>query len=136
MFALALILTGAAPAAVSHQPSPAAAAAALNDPAVQQIAALEIASLAGIVLDTRIGALAALTDPRDHVRAGDTLRDVVHRGDPDAERHLYEQSRRAIATAGAVAAGSVAEAAELGRTAARLRAALAPLIGTVDGPRP
>ena len=134
MIALALILAGAAPGAVSHKPTAEAAAAALNDPAVQQIAALEIASLAGIVLDTKVGALAALTDPRDHVRPGDTLRDVVRRRDPDAERHLYEQSRRAVATAGAVAAGSVAEAAEISRTAARLRAALAPLIGTLNGP--
>lgn len=134
MLPLALVLAAAAPAAVHHRaPSPAAIAAALNDPAVQRIAALEIASLAGIVLDTRVGPLASFADPADHVRPDDSLRDVIRRRDPDAERHLYEQSRRAVATAGAVAAGSLAEAAELKRTAGRLRAALAPLAAALHG---
>lgn len=132
MLILTLALAAATPAA-SPRPSAAVAVAALNDPALQQIAALEIASLAGIVLDTKVGPLAALTDPRDHVRPNDTLRDMVHRSDPEAERHLYEGSRRAVAAAGAVAAGSVAEAAELKRTADRLQIALAPLAAALRG---
>lgn len=132
MLILTLALAAATPAVPPH-PSAATAAAALNDPAVQQVAALEIASLAGIVLDTKVGPLAALTDPRDHVRPDETLRDVVHRRDPDAERHLYEGSRRAVAAAGGVAAASVAEAAELKRTSDRLQAALAPLAAALHG---
>lgn len=104
--------------------SPDAAAALLSDPATQRTAALAIAGLAGIVLDTRVGPLAALTDPADGVRPGDTLHSMARRSDPDFDRHLYERSQAAVAGAGAVAA----EAAELKRTADRLHAALAPLL--------
>ncbi|WP_174291510.1 hypothetical protein [Sphingomonas bacterium] len=135
--ALALLVIASPAVAQSGPPRPSAgdAARVLSDPAAQDVIALQIASLAGIVLDTKVGPLAALTDPRDHVRADDTLRSVEHRRDPEFERHLYEGSRRAVATAGAVAGGAVTEAAELRRTADRLRAALGPLIaaaGSLD----
>jgi hypothetical protein len=122
------VLLAAAPAAAQQAAiprlSPAAAAALLADPATQRTAALALAGLAGIVLDTRLGPLAALVDPADRARPSDTLHDVARRRDPDFDRHLYEHGQAAVADAGAVAA----EAAELKRTADRLHAALAPLL--------
>jgi hypothetical protein len=127
----------AAPAVAQRAPVPPqapalsadAAAKLLADPATQDVLALQIAGLAGIVLDTRVGPLASLADPRDGVRPDDTIRSVQRRRDPEFDRHLYEGSRRAVASAGAVAG----EAAELQRTAQRLRAALAPLIAAAGG---
>ena len=125
-------LLAAAPAAADApaaaparaRPSIDAAAAMLADPATQRTAALALAGLVGVVLDTRLGPLASLADPADRARPDDTLHDLARRRDPAFDRHLYERSRAAVATAGAVAAQS----AELKRTADRLRAALAPLI--------
>lgn len=141
-FVIPAILAIALPAAAHARdaaPRPridaAQATAALRNPLVQDGLAQAITQLAGIVLDTRVGPLATLTDPRDDIRPGDTLRDLKHRDDPDYERHLHESTRHAIATAGAVAGGAQAEAAELNRTAARLKAALAPLLAYADTPR-
>ncbi|MGI4732285.1 MAG: hypothetical protein ACRYFW_11120 [Janthinobacterium lividum] len=133
---LALVLFASASPAVAQEAAPprptsADAARLLANPAAQNLIAQQIASLAGIVLDTKVGPLAALTDPRDGVRPDDTLRSVEQRRDPEFDRHLDEGSRRAVATAGGVVGGALTEEAELRRTAARLRAALAPLIGTV-----
>ncbi|MGI4733108.1 MAG: hypothetical protein ACRYFW_15380 [Janthinobacterium lividum] len=130
---LAAVLVGASsPVAAqevsSAHPTPADAARLLTNPAAQDLIAQKIASLAGIVLDTRVGPVAALTDPRDRIRPDDTLRSVEERRDPEIDRHLYEGSRRAVATAGSVAGDAVVEAAELRRTADRLRAALGPLV--------
>ena len=131
--ALALVLlAGATPAATQEvaprRPAPTDVARLLANPAAQDLIARQVASLAGIVLDTRVGPLAALADPREGVRPDDTLRSIEQRRDPELDRHLYERSRAAVATAGAVAGGAVAEAAELRRTTERLRAALAPLL--------
>ncbi|WP_375381851.1 hypothetical protein [uncultured Sphingomonas sp.] len=130
---LAVALIACASPAVAQQAAPtrptaADAARLLANPAAQDLIAQQIASLAGIVLDTKVGPLAALTDPRDHVRPDDTLHSVEQRSDPEFDRHLYDGSRHAVATAGAVAGGAAMEAAELRRTADRLRAALAPLV--------
>ena len=108
--------------AIAQERDPADVARALQSPAVQEGAASAIGQLADILLDTRVGALAALGDP--DVRPGDTLRDVKRREDPAFEANLRQDTRRAVGQAGAVAAG----AAELQRTADRLRAALAPLL--------
>lgn len=124
MLLATLLLAAAVP--VQALPSPDAAATLLADPATQRTAALALASLAGIVLDTRLGPLASLADPADRARADDTVHDLARRRDPAFDRHLYERSQAAVATAGAVAA----EAAELKRTADRLHAALAPLLDT------
>jgi hypothetical protein len=128
------LLAAASPAAAQHsaQPRPTSTDAArlLDSPEAQDIIAHQIVSLADIVLDTRVGPLSGLADPRDDVRPGDTIHSIVRRRDPDYDRHLYESSRHAAATAGAVASSTVQEVAELRRTAARLRAALEPLIET------
>ncbi|WP_174278373.1 hypothetical protein [Sphingomonas bacterium] len=130
---LAAVLVGASsPLAAqkvsSAHPTPADAVRLLANPAAQDLIAQKIASIAGIILDTKVGPVATLTDPRDHIRPEDTLRSVEQRRDPELDRHLYEGSRRAVATAGAVAGGAAIEAAELRRTADRLRAALGPLV--------
>ena len=124
--ALSLLAT---PALAQEAPAAPSPATMLADPATQRTAALAIAGLAGIVLDTRLGPLAGLADPADRVRPDDTLHDVARRRDPAFDRHLYEGSQRAVATAGAMAA----EAAELKRTADRLRTALGPLLAAASG---
>ena len=130
-FVFAMLVTAspvAAQTAVPSGPKAASAARLLTNPDAQDLVAAQIASLAGIVLDTRVGPLAALADPRDHVRPDDTLHSIERRRDPDYDRHLSEGSRHAVATAGAALGGAVTEAVEIQRTADRLRAALAPLI--------
>lgn len=125
------------PTAAAAQPAPqvtidpAQAAAALQNPLVQDGLARTVTRLAGIVLDTRVGPLATLADPGDDIRPGDTLRDLKHRDDPQFERHLDDSTRRAVATAGLVAGGVASEGAELQRTADRLRTALAPLLAAL-----
>ncbi|QYE33011.1 hypothetical protein KZX46_02405 (plasmid) [Polymorphobacter sp. PAMC 29334] len=140
--ALALaLLAVASPSAAQEAPrprhrlTPEDAARLLANPAAQNLIAQKIASLASIVLDIKVGPLAALADPRDDVRPEDTLYSIERRHDPDLDRHLYERSHRAVATAGAVAGGAVTEEAELRRTAARLRAALAPLVDAAEAPK-
>ncbi|WP_375393207.1 hypothetical protein [uncultured Sphingomonas sp.] len=136
--ALPLLLIAAPAPALAHTPArPGAtdAVRALQSPLAQDAATALVDQLTGIVLDTRVGPVAALTDPRDGVRATDTLRDLKHRDDPQFERHLHESTRRVVGTAAAVAGGAMAETAELQRTADRLQAAVAPLIAALSPPR-
>lgn len=131
--ALAVTLLAAAFPAAAHehaqmQPTSADPVQLLTDPAAQDLVARQVASLAGIVLDTKVGPLATFADPRDRLRPDDTLRSYELRRDPQLDRHIYDSSRRAVSVAGAAVGGAVTEAAELRRTAARLRAALEPLI--------
>lgn len=129
------LLVAASPAAAQPPkatlPSGADAARLLENPAVQDGAARALAQLAGIVLDTRVGPLAALADPNGDVRPSETLRDLKTRDDPHYEQHLYSDTRQALGTAGAMAGGVAAQTDELRRTAARLHDALAPLIGAL-----
>ncbi|RYE01534.1 MAG: hypothetical protein EOP61_10980 [Sphingomonadales bacterium] len=104
-----------------------AVAKALQNPMVQEGIAGMVGELAGIVLDTRVGALARYTDPEEGIRAGDTLRDLQRRRDPGFETRLHDNTRRAIGTAGAAAEDALAMGASVEETAARLRAALEPL---------
>ena len=138
MRALALLPLLMATPALAHpaehrpRPTPEQAAVALGNPLVQEAAARALTQLVGIVLDTRVGPTAALA-PDSDVRPNDTLRDVVRRDDPRFEEHLYEGTRRSLGTAAAVAGGAAAETRELRRTADRLDAALAPLMGMLRG---
>ena len=115
--------------------TPEQAAAALQNPLVQDAAARTLTQLVGIVLDTRVGPAASLTGPDADIRPNDTLRDLARRDDPRFEEHLYHSTKRALGTAGAVAGGAAVEAKELKRTADRLDAALAPLLDALSGPR-
>ena len=87
--------------ALAQERDPADVARVLQNPAVQEGAAAAIGQLADILLDTRVGALAALGDP--DVRPGDTLRDLKRRDDPDFEARLRRDTRRSLREAGAVA---------------------------------
>lgn len=113
---------------------PAQAAAALQNPLVQEGLAAAITQLAGIVLDTRVGPPAALADPDGDVRPRETLRDVERRRDPGFEAHLHDRARSAVASAGMVAGGVAGQSAEFKRTADRLKAALAPLMAYAHAP--
>lgn len=127
--AVALIAASPAVAREPARPTAEQAAAALGNPLVQEAAARALTQLVGIVLDTRVGPSAAI-DPS--VRPNDTLRDVVRRDDPDFEARLYEGTKRSLGTAAAVAGGAAVQARELKRTADRLEAALAPLLGALS----
>lgn len=130
---LALIVASPAVAAPREavRPTPEQAAAALQNPLVQDAAARELTQLVGIVLDARVGPMGPLAGRNAGVRPNDTLRDIVRHDDPRFEEHLYRDTRQALGTAGAVAGGAAAEAQELKRTADRLKAALAPLLGVI-----
>lgn len=130
---LALLFATPALAATppSTRPNAEQAVRAMQDPMAQEMATGVIDQLVGIVLDTRVGPAAALVDPRGDVRSTDTLRDLKRRDDPQFERHLHQDTRRAVGTAAAVAGGAVAQGAELKRTADRLQAALGPLIAAL-----
>lgn len=130
---LALVAAPALAAPPQARPNAEQAVRALQDPLAQDVAAGALDQLIGIVLDTRVGPAATLVDPS--VRPGDTLRDLKLRDDPQYERHLHEDTRRAVGTAAAVAGGAMAETAELKRTAARLQAAIDPLIAALSPPR-
>ena len=128
-----LVAAGPAQAAPREaaRPSPADAARALQEPLVQDAAAAMIVRLADIILDTHVGPVAALVDPRERVRATDTLRDLERRDDPEFDAHLRRDTRRAVGAAASVAGGAAAQADELKRTTARLDEALAPLLGAL-----
>lgn len=134
---LIVLATPAFAAPAEHRPAPRLTAEqavqALGNPLMQEAAARALTQLVGIVLDTRVGPAAALTDPTEHVRPDDTLRDLARRDDPRFEEHLYEGTRRSLGTAATVAGGAAVEARELKRTADRLDAALAPMIAVLGG---
>ena len=115
------------------QADTAAIASALGNPAAQDALARTVDRLAGIVLDTRVGPLAVLTDARDDIEPDDTLRDVKEREDPDFESRLHRSTRRAAASAGNAAGAAVTQIAELRRTAERLKKVLGPALGRVSG---
>lgn len=97
------------------------AAALLSNPAVQDGLTALIGQFADAFLDTRVGPMAALTDPRDDVRPNDTLHDVLRRDDPDFDRRLRNNTRRSLALAGGAARGAAEMSRELKATAERLR---------------
>lgn len=139
VLAAALLAATSSPAFAEprHAPhvSPDQAAAALQNPLIQEAGARTLAQLVGIVLDTRIGAAAPLVAPDADVRPNDTLRDLAQRDDPRFEEHLYEGTRHALGKAGAVAGGATAQAKEFKRTADRLQAALSPLLAALASSR-
>lgn len=138
--ALALV-TAAGPAAAQQRaparsaPSAAEIGTALRNPVVQDALASAIVGLADSVMATRVGPLARYTDPRAGIRPEDTLADLRRRDDPEYRAHLYDDARRGVAGAGALAGDAAALAGELGATVERLRSALAPLAAAADGYR-
>ena len=110
-------------------------ASVLAAPAAQDALAAALSRFAAIVLDTPVGSLAVLTDGRDDIRPGDTLRNVVERDDPDFERRLQRSTRGAAAAAGTAAGVAVTQMSELRRTAERLEEALGSVLGSSPGER-
>ncbi|MEP9359109.1 hypothetical protein [Sphingomonas sp. KR3-1] len=133
----ALFCAAATPAlAQQAQPQPTtrdkaeALAKALNNPMVQEAGAAMLSNLAGILLDTRVGPAAHYVDPT--IGEQETLRDIQRRNDPEFEKRFHDQARRAVATAGKLTQDGIAMQDSLDQTAARLRAALAPLRGMLN----
>jgi len=128
--ALPLVLVATPALAQDRHPAPstdqrvAAVGDALSNPGVQESAATLVSALADAMLDTHVGPVARYTDPRDSVRPGDTLRDVVTRDDPGFERRLHDDTRGVVAQAGQVTHDAATMTAELNATAARLRRVL------------
>lgn len=129
----ALLCTTALPAMAQSSDQGAAVAQALKNPFVQEIVAAQVSQLAGIVLDTRVGPLAHYAD-RD-IRPTDTLRDIQRRRDPGFEKRLHDDTRRAVAGAGALADDVVTMSKSLQETSSRLRTALEPLRKAVEAQR-
>jgi hypothetical protein len=133
--ALALCVV-ALPAAAQSRAQAEQAAAALENPFVQEGVATMVDQMVGALLATRVGPLARYTDPRDDVRPNDTLRDLQRRRDPQFEARLHDDTRRAVAVTGATARDTLAMADELQRTVGRLQAAIGPLAGALQSYRP
>jgi len=131
----ALLCAAATPALAQSQQPPStrdkaeALAKALDNPFVQEAAAAMLSNFAGIVLDTRVGPAAQYLDPT--IGEQDTLRDIQRRNDPDFEKRFHADARRAVVVAGKLTQGALEMQDSLDQTAARLRAALAPLRGAL-----
>lgn len=131
---LALVFAlAAAPAFAAPQQDAERAVRVLQDPLAQEVAAGVIGQVVGVVLDTRVGPLASVLDPDSDVRPNDTLGDLKRREDPNFERRLQHDTRRAVGAAAATAGGAVAQAGEIRRTVDRLEAVLGPVIGAATG---
>jgi hypothetical protein len=126
----ALLCATATPALAQSQPQPPqdraeAIVGALQNPLVQAGAAAMLGNLADAVLDTRVGPVARYADPT--IGEQDTLGDIQRRRDPEFDRHLQADTRRAAAAAAVLGKNALEMRASLNETAARLRAALQPL---------
>ena len=105
---------------------------ALSNPMVQAGVAGMVGAFADALLDTRVGPLAHYTDPRDGIRAQDSLGDLIRRDDPDFDARLQQRTRAAVALTGQAARDAAAMSRELGKTADRLRVLLATTSAALD----
>ncbi len=127
----ALGLAGPAFAQDSAPPPPhsqidaAQVGAMLSNPLVQEIVAATVDQYADALLQTHVGPLAKLTDPRDHVRPQDTLGDLAARSNPNYRQDIHNKARSTVAAVGRTASDMAALTAEIRRTTERLRAVLA-----------
>lgn len=113
-FALLIASTLAVPAMAgprtADEREAARIARTLEDPRTQDALAGAMVALTDSLLDVRIDRLRAAMariDPEAGYRDDDarTLGDIVRRDDPDFERNLYRDTRRATAAMGAAASG-------------------------------
>jgi hypothetical protein len=130
--AIALTLLSS-PALAAPQQDAERALRVLQDPLAQEVATGVLSQVVGVVLDTRVGPLASVLDPERDVRPNDTLGDLKRREDPNFERRLQRDTRRAVGTAAATAGGAMAQAGEIRRTMDRLEAVLGPVIAATTG---
>lgn len=128
LFAVPLLALALPAQARDRTPPPAdpttRALGALTDPRVQDGVATMINRFSDVLLDTRVGPMAALTNPRDDVRPNDTMRDLAQRNDPAFEAKMRDNTRNTVRTAGRAVGAAGAFTAEMNRTADRLRAVL------------
>lgn len=96
----------------------------LNDPVVQQAVPAAMAAMLAALMDTRVGGLAALTDPAEDIRPGDTLGDLVARDDPGFQTRAYADARRSTEMMGRMAGSIATIMPELRASADRMRDAL------------
>ena len=122
LLSIAVLLSAVAMPSYAQSRSEAETVRRLNNPVVQEGAATAMSALVGILLDTKVGALAPYADGK--IRPSDTLGDVQRRRDPQFEARLQNQTRRAVATAGAVAGDALTMRDEVAHTADRLRGAV------------
>lgn len=104
----------------------------LSNPTMQAGIAGVVTAFADAVLDTHVGPLARYVDPRDNIRAQDTLGDLVRRDDPGFDQRLRQRTRGALAVAGQGARDGAAISNELGKTVARLRGLLNATAAVLD----
>lgn len=132
LYSLALLGLTAASPALARDPAPrpapsidaAQVGALLSNPLIQEGLASVFDQYAGALLQTRIGPVAKLADPRSGIRPDDTLGDLATRQDPHFNDHLHTTAKGAIAATGQAAKDLASLTAELQRTTDRLRAAL------------
>jgi len=104
--ATALLLVAATPAVAAPPKDDSRAALEIaGNPMVDKMVADRLAAVTHALLDLRIDGVIRAADP---VHAGGpdaphTLRDVVTRNDPDAERRMVDTTDRAVATVGRAA---------------------------------
>lgn len=128
LMGLAMVALMTATPAMARDRAPAASARelaelgdTLSNPAVQDTVAAVVDQFAAALLDTRVGSLARYTDPRDHVRADDTLGKVIERRDPAFADKVHEQTRQLVRGAGRAAGDAATLSVELQRASERLR---------------
>jgi hypothetical protein len=122
------------PSAPAPRPAPDVArfGAMLSNPLVQEAVAATVDQYADALMQTHVGPLAKLTDPRDHVRPQDTLGDLAARDHPHYRQDIHDQTRSTVAAVGQTARDMAALNTEIRRTTARLRAVLAQTKTEVD----
>lgn len=107
----------------------------LSNPAVQDTVAAVVDQFAAALLDTHVGPLARYTDPRDRVRAQDTLGRVIERRDPAFVDELHEQTRQVVRGAGRAASDAATVSTELNRASERLLTLVDQTKRALDEPR-
>lgn len=93
----------------------------LSDPKVQDSVAAMVGLFAGIIMDTPVGPMARYAGRDSGIRPGDRLGDVVRRDDPDFDRRLQRNTRRAVAATGQAARDGAEMAQGIQDTAQRLK---------------
>jgi hypothetical protein len=104
--ATALFLIAATPAAAAPPKDDGRAALTIaGNPMVDKMVAARLAAVTHALLDVRIDGVLRAADPVHGADPGAprTLRDVVTRDDPDAERHMVDRTDHMVATVGRAA---------------------------------
>lgn len=128
LFALPLLVLAVPATARDRTPPPpdrtARVLSALADPRVQSAAVTVLDRLTDVLLDTRVGPVATLADPRADIRPNDTARDVLRRDDPAFDAKLRNSTRGTVTTIGRAAGAANAFTTEIDRTTRRLESVL------------